>query len=80
MKPNNTKYIYDHSRNVYLEITLDELKKYIDQNDLRTAFIFDNETETFTGYPVKIAYQIITNKLSKENFLNKIRNNLIMLK
>ena len=74
------KYIYDYKSNSYLEFTSDEFQTYFEQNKdtNRTAFIYDGER--WTGYPIKIAYQILMGTMDREEFLNKIKENLIMLK
>ena len=75
-----TIYIYDKNSNSYFEVNSNDLEQNMDEDNKKTAYIFDNKNQIWTGFPIKIAYQILIGKLTKEDFLNKIKDNLIMLK
>ena len=81
MITDNMKYIYDHNRNVYMEFTeesfIEYCKAHIDDN--RTVFLYDDENDSYIGYPAHIALSIMQGNTSSEEFVNSIKQQLMMI-
>ena len=78
---NKNRYIFDNNTDSFIEFrTEKELKQYIDSHEHETVMIYNEENDSWIGYPAYIAYKIMLGKLSHEKFINSIKHNLMMLR
>lgn len=74
-------YVYNKELNTYFEFSQDEFSKFYELNhkDIKTIYIFNNELNIWTGYPSHIAYKIMMGDISHDDFINNIKNKLMMI-
>ena len=77
----NKKYIYNSTQGVYYEFSDEEFQNYCKNNltDDETVYIYDDIRSKYVGFPVKIALDIMDKRIELNEFMNSIKNDLMIV-